>query len=234
MDVSSDDDTTLTLEEDAGPNVYAYDLHDSLSRQVTYAASPLLCQRLCWIMEGSRDRLVWRYDIHKWRRDGRLSKKDIWNAELSVVGMLYPDDCWLTLRSSTIAEFQESRLICTLVAPDYGPFRDDFNLATSNLQCLMSERFAYQTSKSRVLYTDQGRVKLRVRHVPFVVRLGGSSIITPLLTSSRLTDNGAMALTTRRTRPTRISVAVRNGRCCGTLTDQHEQTCLLRSRTGLI
>ena len=195
MDVADDDISMATLQDDLPTliNTHALTLWDSLVMQVGYAASPLLHQRLCWITDGLRDRLVWRADVHDWRHRGHSSKSGIWNAELSVIGVLLPADSWFASRASSIRDLQDCRFFGTLRAPNGATLENDFNAAMRNLNYLMDERMGAVSSKTAVVYRDEGITKLTVRHVPFIVRqffLANALCITNTA-PDRLTDNGA-------------------------------------------
>ena len=160
----------------SAPNVWS--LLDRLVTLDNYAASPTLCERLIWITEGRRDRLVSAVDFENWRRSGRTSIDRVWNAELSIIGVVDRADCHLTARSSTITELQQSILTCSLAAPSVGLLRVEFLQAMRNVESLLRKLGSDAVPHSNsALVSEQGSLKLLLRHVPFVV--SGPQFVPP-------------------------------------------------------
>ena len=138
-----------------------------LLKELFYAASPQLPRRLNWIPEGRRQRLVWREDILRPHHNDVHREDSVWNAELSVLGVVQPDDCWLSVKCDDPSTIHHARLICQLSEPEEPTLQTDFRQAMSNLDIIMSDTTGSSTCS--VLVRDGGIIKLRVRHVPFVV-----------------------------------------------------------------
>ena len=165
-------DFVATVDDAPGSHVAnAQEIQATFAAHADYAASPQLPQRLCWITDNARKRLVWRHDVHAWRCLGRQSNASIWNAELQIIARLDPADCWLTPITTPLSTLEDARLVCRLSAPDNDLLRADFERAIANVNALMNDPLVHgYTSKTDVLFPDDKGVKLRLRHVPFVVR----------------------------------------------------------------
>jgi len=72
--------------------------------------------------------------------------------------------------ASTPADLQRACFVATLTPPEHPTLADDFHQAMRNLHTVMHERDGTNTSKTEVLYREQGHWKLRACHLPFMVQ----------------------------------------------------------------
>ena len=160
-------------------------LRDSLVLQADYAAAVDLHKRLCWITEGQRRRLVWLDDLNQ----KQVTANDpVWNAELAIIGVIKPDDCWFTISNASRSPLNATQLSCRLSPPLNPTLSADFTRALANLNAIMA---AACTPHYDALH---GSDRLTLRHVPFVVRRE----ISPSPADSRPADTQTMVRQSRR------------------------------------
>jgi hypothetical protein len=162
------DDAAVALPD--GDHWFPVRIRDRLATSIAWAASPEIVDRLCWIRDGSRRRLVWSHNLQCLKRFGDRATKLAGNAELSIMGQLTIDDCWMipkgehgSLETSPLDDI----LVCRLTPVNNAILIDDFDRTWTNLQALMNA--ADIGDQRGVLYQDLYGRSLRFQHIPFVV-----------------------------------------------------------------
>ena len=148
-------------------------VRETLTADGAWAASAGLPQRLCWISDHRRHRLVWRHDWYDARLRFAFPKTIVKNAELVMLAFLTDDDCRLALPDFSgvrLPYLLTTELGCRLTAVEPPLLAIDFERTCANIEQICSDPTVRDAKRSSVLIVDDGITKLRVRHIPFVVR----------------------------------------------------------------